>query len=341
MLGAQKITQDFGGIGLDALLSVAVRTRGKDLFLREPARKETWAGIPAAGFTYSDIDARASRLAALLALSRLPERSQVFIFAPLGSESLIATLAALRLGLSPVLLPLTATTGELQHRLDAAGPCLCVTVVRCGDIEPARAVRNAASRSFNARLICAFGKDVPDGTVPVDSIINRPGALQDAASPKAALEALPIKLETSYGERQIMNETDIFGASIQIAQATSLTSGSRILSLMTSPSLCALASGPYLALLSGAEFLPLGLFSLSALWSGIADERPVTLVAPAAVETALTNAGIIGHESVRNLVLLHRERPFPTAPVADPATRIFDIASDGQNRFILEARRRG
>jgi hypothetical protein len=341
MLAARKITQDVSGIGLDALVSVAVRTRGEDLFLREPARKDAWTGVLPANLTYADLDARAGRLAALLALSRLPERSQALILAPLGAEATTAMLAALRLGLSPVLLPLSASSGTLQHWLDTAGPCLCITVARCGDLEPARLLREAASRSFNARLICAFGADVPDGAVPIDAVIASPGALQDAPAPKSSPDVLSIRLETSHGERQTMHEADVFGAAVAIAQATGITSGGRVLSLMMSPSLCALASGPYLSLLSGAEYLPIGLFSLSALWSGIADEKPVTLVAPASVESALHRAGIIGHDSVRNLVLVHSTAQLDPAPATDHTTRIFDIASDGQNRFSLTPRRRG
>jgi hypothetical protein len=341
MPAARKITQDFSGIGLDALISVALRTRGADLFLREPARKEAWTGLPPANLTYADLDGRAGRLAALLALSRLPERSQALILAPLGAEAVIAMLAALRLGLSPVLLPLSVSPGTLQHWLDAAGPCLCITVTRCGDLEPARLLREAASRSFNARLICAFGADVPDGAVPIDAVIGHPGALQAAPVPKSGPDVLSIRLETSHGERQTMREADIFGAAVALAEATGLTSAGRVLSLMMSPSLCALASGPYLSLLSGAEYLPVGLFSLSALWSGIADEKPVTLVAPAAIEGALHKAGIIGHESVRNLVLIHCTAPLDLVPAPDHTTRMFDIQSDAQQNFILNPRRRG
>ncbi len=78
-----------------------------------------------------------------------------------------------------------------------------------------------------------------------------------------------------------MAELDLVGGAVEIARALKPRPDMRILSLMMGASLPALASGPYLAMLTGAECLPLGVFSLSALWAAMADGKAVSIVAPA------------------------------------------------------------
>ena len=334
----RKIQQDIQGIGLEALLSVALKTRADDLFCREPARRETWAGASKAQLTHAQVDDQIRRLAALLSLSRLPEGSQVMIMTPMGPEQVIAMLAAQRAGLRPFLLPMSASAAQLQVQIDAAGPCVVLATTRCGDLEPARMLRDAAARSFNARLVCAFGPDVPDGVVPLDKVIASQARLPDIRPVSAGFAMLPMVIETAYGTRQSVTETDIFAATLAIAREARLNTSARVLSMMMSPSLCALAAGPYLALLSGAEFLPLGLFSLSALWAGLADGVNTCLVAPSSTEDALRKAGIVGHDSVASLMLIHRHRPQALEPPGDHSTRIFDLFSNAEHELEFSLR---
>ena len=334
----RKIQQDIEGIGLEALLSVALKTRPDELFCREPARREAWAGASKAQLTHAEIDDQVRRLAALVSLSRLPEGSHSVIMAPMGPEQVIATLASRRAGLRPLLLPMSANAAQLQVLIDSAGPCVVLATTRCGDLEPALMLRDAAARSFNARLVCAFGPDVPDGVVPLDKVIASPARLPDIRPVSDGFAALPMVIETAYGVRQSVMETDIFAATLAIARVARLNTSARVLSMMMSPNLCALASGPYLALLSGAEYLPLGLFSLSSLWAGLADGVNTCLIAPASTESALRKAGIIGHDSVTSLMLIHRQRPGALEPSGDHSTRMFDLFSNADHELELNQR---
>jgi len=340
MLPLRKPEPDLEGIGLEALVSVAIATQPDHDFLREPARRDIWSGVAGLPLSFAGLDQRARRLASLLGMSRLPERSKALILAPMGSEQLIAILAALRAGLQPVLLPLSAGSHALQGLFDAAGPCVAIATCRCGDLEPARMLRDAAARSFNARLVCGFGPDVPDGVVPLDSIIVSNKRLPDAPAPASPPGLLGLVAETGDGMRQTMLEAELVAASVALARVTRVGTDERVLSTMMNPSFCALASGPYLALLSGAEYLPLGLFSLSALWAGLSDGRATTLVAPAGIEGALRAAGIVGHETVRNLLLVHRSVPGRISGRDNGTVRVFDLHVRGRNELMIRARER-
>lgn len=326
------------GLGLEAFIAVGLRSRPNQLFLREPSRRATWSGTESGNLSFGDVDHRSSRLASLLSLSKLPERSQALIFTPAGSEQLIAMLGALRAGLKPFLMPLSANTATLQAWLDAAGPSVAIGTSRCGDLEPALLLRDAAARCFNARLVCAFGTTAPDGVVPLDGIIASEATLPPSPAITSPANAMTISAQTSHGACQVMMETEIVAASVEVARMARLSEDHRVLSLMMSPSLCALASGPYLAMLTGAEYLPLGLFSLSALWAGLSDGKQTTLVAPASVEAPLRASGIIGHDSISSLMLIHHEKPERRAAIAGEPGRIIDLFSDDENVLMLMAR---
>ncbi|MCO4054583.1 MAG: AMP-binding protein [Bosea sp.] len=325
MSAQRKPTLDLEGIGLDSLVAMAVRRRPGDIFLREPLRRSQWAGSDGQNLSFAEIDQRATRLAGLLSLSRLPERSQALILAPMGSDMLLAMIGALRAGLRPMLLPLSARTDQLRHWLDVAGPSVALASTRCGDIEPARMMRDAAARSFNPRLVCAFGPDAPDGVVPLDHVLGGAGETPPPPTVTSPPGIMTIGIETAEGARLVLTESDLLAAAMEIAKETRLSQEGRVLSLMTSPGLCALAAGPYLALLTGAEYMPLGLFSLSALWAGLSDGRPTCLIAPGGVEAALRSAGIVGHKSISAIVMIHRA-PQGDAPERDAgAGRILDL----------------
>lgn len=328
MLSQRKSRVDVEGLGLDALISVAVATRPDDVFLCDPLLRESWSGVGNHDLSYRDIDQRARRLASLLSLSRLPERAQALIIAPAGSEQLIAMLAAMRAGLRPFLLPLSAGQPELQGWLDAAGPSIGIATTRFGELAPARMLRDAAARSFNARLVCAFGPDTPDGVVPLDSVLVSTVSLPELPALSNPPGTLPFAAQTSDGERQSLRETDLVAAAVDIARCGHLGGHSRVLSLMTSPSFLGLAAGPYLALLTGAEYLPLGLFSQSALFDALRGGRATTLVAPASIEPALRKAGILGHPDITLVAFLHRHG-LPEQVQPDGSTIIDLAVSEG------------
>jgi hypothetical protein len=334
-----QTTPDTSGLGLDALMQVALRTRPDAAMLREPARKAAWSGVSEREWSAADIDRQATRLAALMALARLPEGSAAVILAPLGAELIVSLLAALRSGLQPVLPPLNASQADLQADLDAGGPAVALAVTRCGDLEPARMLRDACARSFNARLVAAFGVDVPDGVAPLDAVLASETPLGEALLRQAAAQTRPpaLSVRDARGRASRFDEEAVVTAAVELGRHVRLGATSRILSLLIGADLATLASGPYLAAVTGAELLPLGHFQLSALWAALADETPTCLVAPAAVEDALRDAGVIGHPSVGSVVLVHHPaaegRPDPA-----PEHGVIDIITDSEGGVMIAPR---
>lgn len=333
---ALRKSANVDGISLQSLVDVAVRTRPDQVFMRAPARRERWAGEEGRDITVREFEQQACRLGALLAMSRLPARARALIMAPLGPEAVTAMLAALHAGYRPFFLPVGASQARLQEWVDGAGPALAVGTSACGELEPARMLRDCAARSFNARLICAFGASPPDGVVPLGPVLASTAPLGEVDPGRGELEALDVTAETSWGERQTFGEAALVDAAVELARLSRMSPHGRILSLMTGVTAASLASGPYLSLLTGAELLPLGVFSLSALWAGLSDGKPVCLVAPEALETALTEAGVAGHQSVSSVVYLHRSLPGRSLRSKAGAPRAIDLAPTPSGWIAVE-----
>jgi hypothetical protein len=337
MTALRKVQADYEGIGLESLLAVAVRTRVGQVLLRPPARRELWAGDAGAPLDAAAVTLRAARLGALLHLSRLPEGSAALIMAAPGDEQLVAILSALRAGLTPTLLPLDITAAALQQVFDGGGPLVAIGMTRCGDVEPARLLRDAAARSMNARLVCAFGPDHPDGSVPLGFILQNGAALERPAAQGPARSIVSVN---AAGAPERLAELDLVGAAVEIARVLKPRPDCRIVSLMMGADLPTLAAGPYLSMLTGAEFMPLGVFALSALWASLSDGKPVLLVAPAAIEPALQTAGVLEHQSLAGVALIHRAPRVGAPPPSRAASLpVVDVETAAPGMLSVTARR--
>jgi hypothetical protein len=306
------------GISLSSLFDVALRTRADGLLVRTPDAGER------GGWTAAELNRRAERLAALLSLSRLPERSHALIMLPHSHQSLTALLACLRIGFRPVMLSLGLAAERIQHIVDTSGPSLAIGTSAAGGLNPALMLRDAAARSFNARLICSFGEQPPDGAVPLDAVLNAQNAMPPVRSLIAAPETLTVAAETAHGARVVASEAELVQGAVEIARAASVNPGQRVVSLMMGHEPGALSSGVYLSLLTGAEMLPVGVFSLSALWAALSDGKPVCLAAPASIEDALAAAGLLDHDMVRSVVFIHDTPLAEELPPSSGRVRVVD-----------------
>src|SRR6478752_1453723 len=101
------------GLDLDTLLKALVRSRGYEAALRDPPGRRSWSDEQPRSLSFVDLDDRVSRLAGLLSTNHAQPGASVAILAPLGPEALVSILAALRSGLSPLMLPLHANELDL------------------------------------------------------------------------------------------------------------------------------------------------------------------------------------------------------------------------------------
>ncbi|TQI76985.1 AMP-binding enzyme [Bosea sp. AK1] len=327
------------GLDLDTLLAALTRTRGYDAALRDPPGRRGWSDVKPGSINFLDLDERIDRLARLLAINKGTPGASVAILAPLGPEAIISILASLRAGLSPLMLPLHGNELELLALIEASGAVMAVGVSRVGPLRPLLTLRNLAMRAFGTRFVGGFGPDVPDGVAPLDMLMASPTL--HPLPQMMERPALQIADGLSLQGPIALPERELLGKALDISRALKPTVSSRIVTTLVGGDLAALASGPGMAMLSGLELLPLGLFSLGDLEACIEGGRSVHLVLPGAMEPALAHSRLAGHPALASLVFVHRATEARSFPAIDrPDVAIVDIEARSA-RDITVSKRQG
>jgi hypothetical protein len=325
------------GLDLDTLLKALAKGRGYEPALRDPPGRRSWSDAIPTSQSFGQLEERIDQLARLLTINRAQAGSVVAILAPLGPEAIVSMLACLRAGLSPLLLPLHATQAELLRLIEEAGAVMALGVSRVGPLRPLLSLRDLAVSSFGMRFVGGFGQDIPDGVAPLDTLMASAGL---HALSEQGLRAPVLVVDTAtLSAPQPVSERDILGKALDISRLLKPLASSRIVTTLVGGDLAALASGPGMAMLTGVELLPLGLFSLGDLQACIAGGRSVHIVLPGAMEPALARSRLVSDPAIASLVLVHRPQESRALPAIDrPDVAIVDL--DVRSAAEIVVRRR-
>lgn len=312
------------GLHFDRLLQALAAGRGYEPALRDPPGRQGWSDVVPGSLSFGQLNAATDRLARLLAINRAQPGARVAILAPLGPEAILSVLACLRAGLSPMLLPMHGNELELLRLIEAADAVMALGVGRVGPLRPLLMLRELAVRAFGTRFVGGFGADIPDGIAPLDKLMD-----------SATLHPLPdverrsglqvVDATTMAGPVEV-SERDVLGKALEISRLLKPMDSSRIVTTLVGGDLAALASGPAMAMLTGVELLPLGLFSLGDLQACTEGGRNLHLVLPGTMEPALAHSRLASHPALASLVFVHRPAGSRTLPAVDrPDIAIVDI----------------
>lgn len=324
------------GLDLDGLLTALARTRGYDVALRDPPGRAAWSDTAVTSLNFAELDARVRALAGLLATNRAQPGSAVAILAPLGPELILSVLACLRAGLSPLPLPPQASEDEVLTLAEASGAALAIGMGRVGALRPLLGLRAVALRSFSMRFVGGFGRDLPDGIAALDTLLAN-GGLHPL--PAQATRAPLLMARGESGERIVaLPERELLAAALDLSRALKPLISARIVTTLVGSDLAALASGPAMALLTGVELLPLGLFDLGDLRACITGGRAVHLVIPGAMEPAFAASRLASDRALASLILVHRSGQRALPALDRPDLAIVDVTSDGPTRLAIARR---
>lgn len=313
------------GLDLDTLLKALVRGRGYEAALRDPPGRRGWSDEQPHSLSFGALDQRIERLAGLLATNRAQAGASVAIMAPLGPEAVISVLACLRAGLSPLMLPLHGNELELLRLIEVSGAVMALGTGRVGPLRPLLILRNLAMRAFGTRFVGGFGHDIPDGVAPLDQLMAS-GATHPLP-PLVERPALQVADARTLTGPQTISERELLGKALEISRVLKPMSSSRIVTTMVGGDLATLASGPGMAILTGVELLPMGLFSLGDLHACLEGGRTAHLIVPGAMEPALARSKLASHKALASLVFVQRPGDSRAYPALDrPDLAIVDIA---------------
>jgi hypothetical protein len=222
------------------------------------------------------------------------------------------------------MLPLHGNELELLGLVEASNAVMALGVGRVGPLRPLIMLRNLAVRAFGTRFVGGFGQDVPDGVAPLDALMASAGL--HPLPEQSGRPTLEVVDALSFAGPLMVSERDVLGKSLEISRLLKPLASSRIVTTLVGGDLAALATGPGMALLTGVELLPLGLFSLGDLQACVAGGRNVHLVLPGAMEPALARSRLAADPSLASVVLVHRPGDGRSLPALDrPDLAIVDI----------------
>ena len=294
---------------LDGLFGRILARQPDQLALIDPPDKLRITGQPPRRLTFAQADQAVSALAAHFIQAGLPANSVIAVQLPNTIELVLTVLAAYRAGLIVALLPQLWRQAELTVAINRTGARAIVAMGRIDGVDHADLAMNAAAEAFSIRHVCGFGRDLPEGMIPLD--ITASGLKPDSSRlvVQDARRAALVTFEASGSGFLAVPRThlNLIAAGLAIFLESGLPQGATILSALAPSSFAGLTSSFVMWLLSGGTLAMHHPFDESVLVQQIEAERCDTLVAPAPLALRMAEAAILSSmPSLRQVVGLWR-----------------------------------
>jgi hypothetical protein len=291
-----EMASSLEGLTCAALLSASTGQRARDVMLRSISSD----GNVMPPLTFGEASQQSGRLARLLASVAGGQPATALIAMVFEKQAALTILACLRAGITPVVVRPDLNAEQFSALADDLGASIAIGNDHFAEFSPLTALRDMAARNFGMRCVAGFGADILEGVIPLDSFIA-----QESELPPLPEFGHAGKIGMCDDISVQVTELEFLSLSLDIARMLGIMPDDRILTSLVSGSLVSLASGLGAALLTGAEFSPLGLFRLNTLWASFADGRRIHLVAPARIEEAIIQSGLVSHKRLAGLLLVH------------------------------------
>ena len=338
---------DGTGVTLDDLFRRAGVRRPDALALIDPPNGETITGSAPRRLTYAEADRAISALA--VKLRGLSLQTDMVVAMQLANtvESVIALLGVLRAGMIAAPLPLLWRQQEMVAALSRIGAKAIVTSSHIGATAQSTSfteiAMQVAAELFPIRHICGFGRDLPDGVVPLDDVFDS-GAdefFQPSARPgRAAAHVAAITFDVT-GDGLIpvaRSQSELIAGGLNVFREAGIAENTTILSTIPAASFAGIALTMVPWLLAGGTLALHHGFDPAAFAEQSRALEPCSVVLPGSALAPLADAGLLG-VYVKNILALWRapEQLAAAVPWQRDAVLV-DIASFGETG-LLPARR--
>jgi hypothetical protein len=338
-------TQPTDGTGatLDDLFRRAGVRRPDALALIDPPNGETITGSAPRRLTYAEADRAISAFAAKLRGLSLQTDMVVAMQLANTVDSVIALLGVLRAGMIAAPLPLLWREQEMVAALGSIGAKAIVTSSRIGPTAQAEIAMQVAAELFPIRFICGFGRDLPDGVVPLDDVfVSAPTKFfQPSARPgHAAAHVAAITFDVT-GDGLIpvaRSQSELIAGGLAVFLEGGLAQDANFLSAIPLGSFAGIALTMVPWLLAGGTLALHHGFDPAAFAEQCRAHDTSTVVLPGPAVAPLADAGLLGDQIKNILALWRAPEQLATAVPWQRDAALVDIAGFGETG-LLPARR--
>jgi len=305
-------TQQAEGTGatLDDLFRRAGVRRPDALALIDPPNGETITGGAPRRLTYAEADRAISALAAKL--RRLSLQTDMVVAMQLANtvDSVIALLGVLRAGMIAAPLPLLWREQEMVAALSRIGAKAIVTSSHVGLAAQSEIAMQVAAELFPIRHICGFGRDLPDGVVPLDDVFNPAPTefYQPSVRPgPAAAHVAAITFDvTGDGFVPVArSQSELIAGGFAAFREAGIAENATILSTIPAASFAGIALTLMPWLLAGGTLALHHGFDPAVFAEQSRAHEPCSVVLPGPALALLADAGLLGGH-IKNILALWR-----------------------------------
>jgi len=338
---------DGAGATLDDLFRRAGVRRPDALALIDPPNDGTITGGAPRRLTYAEADRAISALAAKLRGLSLQTDMVVALQLANTVDSVIALLGVLRAGMIAAPLPLLWREQEMVAALSRIGAKAIVTSSHVGPAAQstsfAEIAMQVAVELFPIRHICGFGRDLPDGVVPLDDVFDpaptdfyQPSVRPGPAAAHAAAITFDVTGDGLVPVTRIQSE--LIAGGLAVFREAGIAENATILSTIPAASFAGITLTLMPWLLTGGTLALHHGFDPAVFAEQSRAHEPCSVVLPGPALAPLDDAGLLGGY-IKNILALWRapEQLAAAAPWQHDAALV-DIASFGETG-LLPARR--
>jgi non-ribosomal peptide synthetase component F len=338
-------TQQAEGTGatLDDLFRRAGVRRPDALALIDPPNGETITGGAPRRLTYAEADRAISALAAKL--RRLSLQTDMVVAMQLANtvDSVIALLGVLRAGMIAAPMPLLWREQEMVAALSRIGAKAIVTSSHVGLAAQSEIAMQVAAELFPIRHICGFGRDLPDGVVPLDDVFNPAPTefYQPSVRPgPAAAHVAAITFDvTGDGFVPVArSQSELIAGGLAVFREAGIAENATILSTIPAVSFAGIALTLMPWLLAGGTLALHHGFDPAVFAEQSRAHEPCSVVLPGPALTLLADAGLLGGHIKNILALWRAPEQLASAVPWQRDAALVDIASFDETG-LLPARR--
>jgi hypothetical protein len=329
---------------LDDLFRRAGVRRPQSLALIDPPNRERFTDGAPRKLTYAQADRVISAISARLRGLGLPTDAVVALQLPNTVDSVLALLGVLRAGMIAAPLPLLWHRRDAAAALRGAGAKAILTCARVGATAPAEIAVQAAADLFSIRHVCAFGKALPDGVVPLDDVFTSEadgaGAIARLADPAAHVAAVNFDVAAAGIVPLARNHQQLIAGGLGPHREAGIAQDAVILSTIPLSSFAGIALTLVPWLLSGGTLALHHSFDAIAFAEQCHTHQHDAVVLPGPALGPLAEAGVL--DAAKSIIALWRapERLRDAAPWhGHPA--LVDVASFGEIGLIASRRDAG
>jgi mycobactin salicyl-AMP ligase len=311
---------------LDALVETAVRARpGRRSFI-DALDIGTWSDLTPKSTNAGEFGALVTHFARQMLSLGLHQGDAVLVAMPNCVDGVASLLGLIAVGLVPCPVSVVANAREIQTAAEVTGAKAIITVNRYADFRPSDAAREAASRFYGVRFICAFGPDAPEGVVSLDDwkdseLSGNPMPMNMASAPAV------ITLDKSGDSvtAHVRTHAQVISDALALSAISGLTGRGAIIATFAPVSAAGFVSTVAAPLISGTMVTLHGPFEPAILRAQMMACPEAIVVLPATVEADIRK--VLGI-SLKDTIVVTRD--LETARPAISPGRVTELLSLGE-----------